>query len=141
MHQHSGTIHRCSEEGELLGQSLFSNALQLARARRSPNKNHPFTVPTVLGLFWDSLIDDRLFRRQDGEHYVALDLSWSSAADALAQLRSERVKLAEGIGARAREWARPGRTFVSFFWCEDGASFSGLEGATAISIMMLTVDE
>eukprot|EP00913_Durusdinium_trenchii_P000149 g134.t1 len=55
---------------------------------------------------------------KDGEHYVALDLSWSSAADALAQLRSERVKLAEGIGARAREWARTHLTDDAFdcYW-------------------------
>ena len=41
---------------------------------------------------------------RDQEHFVSVDFTWSSAADVLAALRAN-PGLAEGIGARAREWA------------------------------------
>ena len=41
---------------------------------------------------------------KDQEHFVSVDFTWSSAADVLAALRGN-PGLAEGIGARAREWA------------------------------------
>ncbi len=42
---------------------------------------------------------------RDGEHYVAVDLSWSSSADLLTQLRTHPT-VAQEIAMRAREWAK-----------------------------------
>eukprot|EP00434_Breviolum_minutum_P000045 symbB.v1.2.000038.t1/scaffold12.1/size699752/18 len=42
---------------------------------------------------------------KDGEHYVAVDLSWSSSEDLLSQLRTHPA-VAQEIGMRAREWAK-----------------------------------
>ena len=55
---------------------------------------------------------------KDGEHYVAVDLSWSSSEDLLSQLRTHPA-VAQEIGMRAREWAKDYLTedgFDSRWW-------------------------
>ncbi|CAL1166735.1 unnamed protein product, partial [Cladocopium goreaui] len=56
---------------------------------------------------------------KDQEHFVSVDFTWSSAADVLAALRGN-PGLAEGIGARAREWAESHLTEDGFdcYWLQ-----------------------
>eukprot|EP00435_Cladocopium_sp_Y103_P018064 s1799_g4.t1 len=56
---------------------------------------------------------------KDQEHFVSVDFTWSSASDVLAALRAN-PGVAEGIGARAREWAESHLTEDGFdcYWLQ-----------------------